>query len=629
MRGEAVGPGGPGRRSVALRGHRLWVDGRAAPLLGGQVDYWLHPPPMWARILDSARACGLAMISCYVPWNYHLLADGSFDFSGRTDATRSLERFLDLAAEKDLWVFLRPGPWIYDFYMDGGVPLEASAHHRLDPRFLRAARRYLRALAPAVVPRLATNGGPIVLCQIDNEIEPLATQRGDSGGTRLAGDPVGDSYAAQIIDGPLEDPASFRSHLARAHRSARSFAASRGLPPADDWRQLRLGEAIEAPSPALRRDLAAYYRWYCAAYAEAVAQMLDDVGVDVPLALNLFANAQPQSAVDFAAVAPLVGGDYWGRNPLPWDSVLQVSRSARHLAAATGTPWAAEYPSASIAQFVIEGVEDVATPDNAFYWGLLGMIVGLKGWNWYAIAERSSLYFAPINNYGGRVPEYFEAFAAVHREFADLDWPSFEPLRDAAIWFDQTAVSDQMEFRLGRDVPFHAISELGQGPWMAAFDRLHRLDLDLAVYDPAAAHNAATAGRAVVVAPQPLMSRQDQAHLLGLAEQGANLLFLGEPPRADWAGEPTDVFAGISLAAPGQTGRVGAGRAARLGRDATDAELIEALAALGSPRTVAAGQPGVLTSAWRRGEERLIIALNTNAVRAPGPVRIDPAALGL
>jgi hypothetical protein len=531
---------------------------------------------------------------------------GSFDFEGRTDSTRALDRFLDLAEEHDLFVFLRPGPWIYDFFMDGGVPMAASLHHRLDQRFLAEARAYLEALAPVVVPRLATNGGPIVLCQVDNEIEPLATQRGDSGGTRLAEDPVGSSYAGQILDGPLEDPSTLRSHLARQHQSCLAFTRSRGLEPADDWNSLRLGELVR--DGAIAADLMDYYQWYCTTYAVAVTEMIREVGIDVPLALNTFTNMEPQSNVEFARIAPLVGGDYWGMNHLPWLTLLQVSRHARHLRAATGTAWSAEYQSVSIAQFVAEGVEDVVSPDNATYLGLLGMLVGLKGWNWYTIAERSSLYFAPINNFGGAVDSYFEPYRQLHHEFAELDWPGLEPVTDAVIWFDRDVYRRQTDFGAPRDMPFHTLTEGRGGAWMAAFDRLHRLDMDLDIHDPEASHNAPTAGRVVIVPEQGEISASAQAALRKLAAAGATLVF--------------------QSSAEARRIGPGPGRVPLLSKSASGVRWLEVLAELGAVRAVGAGD-GVLTSAWRRGQEVVIVALNTTAKPFDGTVTLNLARLGL
>lgn len=622
--------------NVELRGHQLDVGGHAVPMLSGQVDYWLHPAPWWRRILAAVKSIGLDQVACYVPWNYHQQDDGAFDFTGRTDSTRDLAGFLDLAADADLTVVLRPGPWIYTFYADGGVPMSASAHHRLHPGFLEPAQAYLRALAPVVLPRLATHGGPIVLVQVDNEIEPLATQRGDSGGTELPNDPVGTSYGHQLLGGGLEDPYTLRSYLAARWPDAAAFCRGRSLDApcesagGDRWQALDLlGLAGRRPSP-IHHDVMEYYRWYCSEYAAVMAAVFRDIGIDVPLALNVFTNLEPQSSVDFAEIAQVVGGDYWGMNHLPWDQAMSFSRHVRHLRASARTPWAAEFQSVTIAEFVNKGIEDVITPDNSRYLALLGMVFGLKGWNWYTIVERSSLYFAPINNFGGKIPAYFEPFRQVHELFKRVEWPTFEPLNDATLWFDRATFRDQARFALPLDQPFNAISECGGGTWMAAFDRLSRLDVDLEIYDPEARFNAPVTGRAVVVAGGERMNLADQRALRSLAENdGAGLVFLGGVPTSGYDGDPTDALADVACLPAGQVGRLGAGRAVVLPDDADDAATLAALAAFGSVRTTASATPGVVSSAWQRGNERLIVAVNTTNRPYAGPLRLASEKLGL
>lgn len=54
------------------------------------------------------RAAGLHAVTTYVEWALHNPADGVYDWSGMAD----LERFVQLAAEQDLLVILRPGPYI-------------------------------------------------------------------------------------------------------------------------------------------------------------------------------------------------------------------------------------------------------------------------------------------------------------------------------------------------------------------------------------------------------------------------------------------------------------------------------------------------------------------------------------
>ncbi|MDR1825372.1 MAG: beta-galactosidase [Bifidobacteriaceae bacterium] len=575
--------------AVDIAGHKLQVGSEAVPLLSGQVDYWLHPAPFWDRILTAVKDIGLPMVACYVPWNYHQLEDGRFDFTGRTDPSRNLAGFLDQAAALGLKVFLRPGPWIYDFFMDGGVPLAASQYHRLDPRFLEAARGYLEAVARVVRPRLAAAGGPVVLIQVDNEIEPLATQRGDSGGLAGPDDQVGPSYGTQLA----------------------SFAVA-GVGTLAD---------ATAQGPAAVME---YHRRYSTLYAQTMTDLFREVGLTGPLTLNVFMNLEPQSNADFARLVPLVGGDYWGKNHLPWDQLLLFSRHVRHLRTTTGTPYSAEFQSVTINQFVAQGTEDVITPDNTLYLGLLGMLLGLKGWNWYTIAERSSLYFAPINQFGGRVPGYFEPYQRLHRLFLDLDWPTWEPLDDLVMWFDRASFRRQMRYRQPLDQPFWAITEIAGGPWLQAFEAIHLGDCDAALFDPEAAHNPPVAGRVMVVAGGGPERGGDQARLRAMAtEHGTVLVFVGAPPEGG-------AFPELSRATS-DTGfvRLGRGRAVVVDPAAAPAGVIEALTAAGVRQKAASGRPRVLSSAWTRGPERLVVALNTTGEAAPGPFKLDLAGLGL
>jgi len=54
----------------------------------------------------------------YMPWNLHEPRPGAFDFTGRLD----VHRFLRLAQKLDLYVILRPGPYICSEWDFGGLP---------------------------------------------------------------------------------------------------------------------------------------------------------------------------------------------------------------------------------------------------------------------------------------------------------------------------------------------------------------------------------------------------------------------------------------------------------------------------------------------------------------------------
>lgn len=54
------------------------------------------------------RAAGLNAVTTYVEWSLHNPKYGNYTWDGMAD----LERFIQLAVQEDLYVILRPGPYI-------------------------------------------------------------------------------------------------------------------------------------------------------------------------------------------------------------------------------------------------------------------------------------------------------------------------------------------------------------------------------------------------------------------------------------------------------------------------------------------------------------------------------------
>ena len=71
------------------------------------MHYWRLNPGRWPEVLDRVREIGLKVVATYVPWQYHELAPGQFDFTGQTEPPRNLVGFLRLAQEKGFRVFIR------------------------------------------------------------------------------------------------------------------------------------------------------------------------------------------------------------------------------------------------------------------------------------------------------------------------------------------------------------------------------------------------------------------------------------------------------------------------------------------------------------------------------------------
>ena len=155
--------------ALSWRGGQLWRDGAPHRILAGAVHYFRVHPEQWEDRLRRLAAMGANTVDTYVAWNFHERAEGDVRFDG----WRDLERFIRLAGEVGLDVFVRPSPYICAEWSNGGIPFWLSgrvdALRTSDPDFLAAVDAWYDALLPRLVPLQAAYGGPIVAIQVENE----------------------------------------------------------------------------------------------------------------------------------------------------------------------------------------------------------------------------------------------------------------------------------------------------------------------------------------------------------------------------------------------------------------------------------------------------------------------------
>jgi beta-galactosidase len=156
--------------SVSLTRDGITIDGQPFTLLAGQLHYFRFPKGEWHDQLLKAKAGGLNTIDTVIPWNLHEPAEGRFDFAEEAD----LPAYLDLCQELGLYAIVRPGPYICAEWENGGFPAWLTRRPGVelrvdDPIFLEHTLRWFDRLFPLLAARQHTRGGPIILCQIDNE----------------------------------------------------------------------------------------------------------------------------------------------------------------------------------------------------------------------------------------------------------------------------------------------------------------------------------------------------------------------------------------------------------------------------------------------------------------------------
>ncbi|MCD7827273.1 MAG: beta-galactosidase [Clostridiales bacterium] len=155
---------------LTYKGGDFYLDGEKYTIISGAMHYFRIPREYWFDRLLKLKECGFNTVETYTCWNLHEPTEGAFDFSGMLD----LEAYIDIAAELGLNVILRPGPYICAEWEFGGLPAWLLNYKDmnircLDRTFISKVERYYRELLRRVVPRLGTNGGNIIMMQIENE----------------------------------------------------------------------------------------------------------------------------------------------------------------------------------------------------------------------------------------------------------------------------------------------------------------------------------------------------------------------------------------------------------------------------------------------------------------------------
>lgn len=168
-----IGSGSGGQ--VTYDGRSLIIDGERKLLFSGSIHYPRSTPDMWPALISKAKEGGLDVIDTYVFWNLHEPRQREYDFSGRRDVVR----FIKEIQAQGLYVCLRIGPFIESEWSYGGLPFWL---HDEVPRIVyrshnEAFEYHMESFVTKIVTLLksenlfASQGGPIILSQIENEYQ--------------------------------------------------------------------------------------------------------------------------------------------------------------------------------------------------------------------------------------------------------------------------------------------------------------------------------------------------------------------------------------------------------------------------------------------------------------------------
>ncbi|MCM1504966.1 MAG: beta-galactosidase [Muribaculum sp.] len=146
------------------------LNGEPFVVKAAELHYPRIPKPYWDQRIKLCKALGMNTVCLYVFWNAHEPEPDVYDFEGQND----LAEFVRLCKENDMYVILRPGPYVCAEWEMGGLPwwLLKKKDIRLremDPYFVERVGLFEEQVAKQVEGLTIKDGGPIIMVQVENE----------------------------------------------------------------------------------------------------------------------------------------------------------------------------------------------------------------------------------------------------------------------------------------------------------------------------------------------------------------------------------------------------------------------------------------------------------------------------
>jgi beta-galactosidase len=241
------------KHSFALGDSAFLLDGKTFQVISGELHYPRIPREAWRQRMQMAKAMGINTIGTYVFWNVHEPQKDVFDFKGNND----IAAFVKLAQEEGLWVILRPSPYVCAEWEFGGYPYWLQNEKGLvvrskESKYLEEYKKYIHQVGNQLAPFLITNGGNILMVQVENEYGSYGSDKEylsinkqmfiDAGfnGLLYTCDPAKDVAKGRLpglmpaVNG-VSDPAKIRSLVNENHEGKGPYFVAEWYPAWFDW----------------------------------------------------------------------------------------------------------------------------------------------------------------------------------------------------------------------------------------------------------------------------------------------------------------------------------------------------------------------------------------------------------
>ncbi|MDH6310538.1 beta-galactosidase [Dysgonomonas sp. PFB1-18] len=156
--------------SFELGDKNFLLNGETFVIKAAELHYPRIPKEYWEHRIQAAKALGMNTICLYVFWNYHEPEEGKYDFSGQKD----IVAFCRMAQKHDMYVIVRPGPYVCAEWEMGGLPwwLLKKKDIKLreqDPYYMERTKLFMNEVGKQLADLQISKGGNIIMVQVENE----------------------------------------------------------------------------------------------------------------------------------------------------------------------------------------------------------------------------------------------------------------------------------------------------------------------------------------------------------------------------------------------------------------------------------------------------------------------------
>lgn len=269
-------------KSFLLNGERFFMN-------SGEMHYFRIKKSKWKLHLEKFKEAGLNTVTTYIPWAWHEVTEGKFDFTGKTCPERDIEGFIKLCTKMGLYLSVKPGPYMLGEYVNQGLPewltnkypevvakdAKGNAYPSyvltyMHPVFLEKTFKWFSKIMPILEKNQSTRGGNVFFMQVCNEVgvNLWLFGEGDYSETSL-------SYYRQYLENHYGDIAKLNDLYSTQYKSF------------DEITDMPSGRKNTKEDFLRYRDWHDFHRWYYMVYIDLIIEEITKSNIDIQLYHNV------------------------------------------------------------------------------------------------------------------------------------------------------------------------------------------------------------------------------------------------------------------------------------------------------------------------------------------------------